>query len=75
MLFDGLWGVKRLAAYLGHKLELNDFSGVGLNAIRRKSEGAIEADLDDVYCHIGLSDCCCSEQECRENGVQELHFG
>lgn len=58
-----LW-VKKGVDYLCHKLELDDFSGIGLDAIRRERKGAVETDLDDVYGHIGLCDGCCGEQEC-----------
>lgn len=61
-------------AYLGHKLELDDFSGVGRDALRRESEGAVETDLDDMDFHIGLCDGCCGEQECGDEGVEKLHF-
>jgi hypothetical protein len=60
--------------YLCHKLELNDFSGVGLDAIWRESERAVETDLDDVHLYIGLCDGCSSEEECGDEGVEKLHF-
>lgn len=50
--------------YLCHKLELNDFSGVGLDTVWRKSKGAVGADLDDVDSHIRCCDGSSGEHEC-----------
>ena len=57
-----VWGER--IGYLCHKLELNDFSGIGLDTVWRESKGAIGADLDDVNSHIRCCDGGSGEHEC-----------
>lgn len=59
-----LEGRREGVVYLCHKLELNDFSGVGLDVARRESKSPVSADLDDVHLHVGCRHGRRGEQEC-----------